>query len=71
MTPDQINEKHGKPSWRCNSCGAASGLMWWNGLSVAVCSQRSECSKAESDKFAAGAQEEAEREAAWKEWLGA
>lgn len=66
MTPDQINAKHGKPSWRCNSCRAENGLMWWQGLSVAVCRDNPECSRAEQERFAvsiAALEAEAAREA--------
>lgn len=49
MSPDQINAKHGKPSWRCVTCRAESGLHWWRGMSVAVCS-KPVCSKAFGDK---------------------
>lgn len=70
MTPDQINEKHGKPSWRCNTCRATSGLKWWNGLSVAVCSGNPDCSKAESEKYAR-AIADMEAQAAYEaEWFG-
>ena len=58
MTPDQINEKHGKASWKCNTCGETKGLMWWNGLSVAVCSMNPRCSEAESKKFSDAIAEE-------------
>ena len=68
MTPDQINEKHGKPSWRCNTCKAESNLEWWNGLSVAVCRGKPECRKAESDKFAASVAEQEAYEAQCREY---
>lgn len=70
MSPDQINAKHGKPSWRCNSCGAVSGLMWWQGFSVAVCRDNPECSKAESDKFAAAEAEQDAQAAYEAEYFG-
>lgn len=70
MSPDQINAKHGKASWRCNSCGATSGLMWWNGLSVAVCSDNRQCSKVESEKYAAAMAEQEAQAAYEAEWLG-
>lgn len=71
MSPDQINAKHGKVSWRCNSCHATSGLKWWNGLSVAVCRGNPDCSKAESEKFAAGVAEQEVQAAYEAEWIGA
>lgn len=52
MTPDQINEKHGKPVWKCFGCQAESGLHWWNGLSVAVC-RKTECHNAYRDFISA------------------
>lgn len=70
MSPDQINEKHGKPSWRCNSCGATSGLEWWNGLSVAVCRGKPECRRIESEKYAVAVAAMEEAEAADREWFG-
>lgn len=58
MSPDEINKKHGRPSWTCWSCKAASGLEWWNGLSVAVCSAKPECGKAYSEFLTRQASEE-------------
>lgn len=49
MTPDQINREHGKPVWTCYACKATTGLEWWNGLSVAVCSGNDACRKKYSD----------------------
>ena len=51
MSPDEINHQHGKASWKCWSCKAESGLSWWNGLSVAICS-KPECRKALSQFYA-------------------
>ena len=45
VSPDEINAKSGITLWRCFGCKVASGLHWWNGLSVAVCSKQ-ECSQA-------------------------
>ena len=70
MTPSQINAKHGKPMWRCNTCGSIERLEWWNGLSVAVCVDDSTCGKAQGEKFAT---ESAEHDAWAKyeaEWAG-
>ena len=70
MTPDQINQKHGKPSWRCNSCGAESGLTWWNGLSVAVCARNADCHATEGKKFSEAAELQEINDAAYAEWIG-
>ena len=70
MSPDQINEKHGKASWRCNSCGATSGLKWWHGLSVAVCAGNERCSKAEGERYANSAAEQEAQVAYEAEWIG-
>ena len=52
MSPDAINQKHGKPSWKCWHCRAESDLLWWNGLSVAVCAKKVECGRAYSEFLA-------------------
>lgn len=70
MTPDQINTQHGKPSWRCNTCGATSGLTWWNGLSVAVCRDNANCRRVEGEKYAASVAEQEWWAAYEIEWLG-
>lgn len=70
MTPDQINAKHGKAMWRCNSCGATSGLTWWNGLSVAVCSANKKCADVEGEKYTAAVAEQEAKEAYEAWWLG-
>ncbi len=49
MSPDEINTKHGKPTWRCWHCNATSDLIWWNGLSVSVCGRKVECGRAYSE----------------------
>ncbi|CAN7366428.1 hypothetical protein LJR074_002167 [Acidovorax sp. LjRoot74] len=70
MTPDQINAGRSKPVWRCNTCGATSGLKWWNGLSVAVCRDNPQCGAAESQKFADAMAEQEAQDAYAAEWLG-
>lgn len=70
MSPDQINAKHGKASWRCNSCGATSGLEWWNGLSVAVCRGKPECRRIESEKYAVAIAEQGAQAAYEADWFG-
>ncbi len=70
MTPDQINTIHGKASWRCNSCGSNSNLTWWNGLSVAVCSNNPECSKIEGEKYSAFIIEQEAQATYEAEWVG-
>lgn len=70
MTPDQINIKHGKPSWRCNTCGATTGLIWWNGLSVAVCGANESCADAEGCRFAAAVAEQERQTEYEAEWIG-
>ena len=51
LSPEEINRKHGKPTWTCWSCKAETGLHWHNGWSVAVCS-KPECAKAYNDRCA-------------------
>jgi ribosomal protein S14 len=70
MTPDKINEKHGRAAWRCNSCGATSGLMWWNGMSVAICRGNDRCSQSEGEKYAAAMAAYAEQAASDAEFFG-
>lgn len=70
MTPDQINEQHGKPSWTCNTCKATRNLMWWRGFSVAICQDSSICAKAQTDKFNYEMEREAEFEKFEREWRG-
>lgn len=65
MTPDQINKQHGKPSWKCWACKSETNLGWWNGLSVAVCFSKPECSKAVGEFF----KEEQEKEDAYQEYV--
>lgn len=43
MSPDQINQKHGRAVYRCRWCHAESGLHWWAGTSCPVCANP-ECS---------------------------
>lgn len=70
MTPDEINQKHGKPTWRCWHCRAESGLEWWRGMSVAVCERNSECSAAFSAFAAAKQAEQDAWEESCREWWG-
>lgn len=65
MTPDEINAKHGRASWRCNCCGAASGLYWWRGFSVAICISSQACNAWQKEKFD---REMAEQDA-WEEYV--
>lgn len=65
MSPDQINQQHGKPVWTCFGCKAESGLHWWNGLSVAVCRDKPECGKAYGSFIA----DEAAKEQAYQEYV--
>lgn len=51
LSPEQINEKHGKPTWKCWHCQAESNLYWYNGWSVAVCRSKPECENALSAFF--------------------
>lgn len=39
LSPDQINEKHGRVAYRCRVCHAESGLQWFNDTSCPVCSK--------------------------------
>ena len=68
--PDQINAKHGKPTWRCNSCHATTNLTWWRYLSVAVCRDNPACSAAEASKFKSAIEAEEAQAAYDREWFG-
>lgn len=52
MSPEDINKNHGKPTWRCWHCRSETKLMWWRGLSIAVCCDDLECDKAIGAFFA-------------------
>ncbi len=45
LSPEDINRKHGKPTWTCWGCKAETGLHWHNGWSVAMC-ENPECAAA-------------------------
>lgn len=68
-SPDQINKAAGQAVWKCWGCKAESGLHWWNGLSVAVCSDP-DCSSAYSRYTARQAEEDAAFEAYRSELYG-
>ena len=70
MSPDEINTKHGRPSWRCWHCEAENGLKWWNGLSVAVCVAKPECGEAYSVFLADEIAKEEAYSAFEREYLG-
>ena len=62
MSPEEINAKHGKPTWRCWGCKTETGLHWHHGWSVAVC-DKPECGQAYDAVVAKQvAEEEAYRE---------
>jgi hypothetical protein len=69
MSPEAINAEFGKPVWKCVTCKAETGLHWWNGLSVAMCS-RPECSKAFGEKCKAQADAQDAYEAHCREVMG-
>ena len=48
MSPEAINKKHGKVTWKCWGCRAETGLHWHRGWSVAMCSD-SACAAAYND----------------------
>jgi hypothetical protein len=52
LSPDQINEIHGKPTWKCWKCKAEEGLYWWGGMSIACC-RKPECDDAINEFFKA------------------
>ncbi len=37
LSPEEINRRHGRATWTCWGCKAATGLHWHNGWSVAMC----------------------------------
>ena len=59
LSPEEINAKHGKPTWVCWGCKAEKDLHWHNGWSVAMCRKR-ECAAGYNEMVAA---QEAERRA--------
>ena len=69
LSPEGINRAHGKPTWRCWSCKATTGLHWHNGWSVAVCNDPA-CASAYNAMIAEQLTAEASFEAYVKENFG-
>lgn len=70
LSPEGINNRHGKATWTCWHCKAETRLHWHNGWSVAVCNDRPECAGAYNAMIQAELESQESYEAHCREYFG-